>query len=474
MPGLRAAAIPTGSNLKFLFDVTTTARSACDPPVGTTRVDRTVLCDLYRELGPGRLTFVKWDRGRLMGLTKAESATLQLLIESPAQQASRPSEPADPHPASSRPVVRKSITRRIARAIIELYPEPYRQRAFDAALQTHDGLGALGRVSMAALRARQVQPASPAPDLSLIERPSHPQEDFSGHTDLITLGNGWDYLNYEDLHRLRARHGIRIHGFVHDLIAVEYPYFFHDPARASVIHRHYAELCHACETLICNSFATRAALLDFITHEHLPLPRIVVAQLPVFASDTLTPAPPPEVADGPFVLFVSTLEVRKNHRLLLNLWRECLREDKPMPRLVLVGRVGWGVATVLEMIEHDPFLQGRVTILHDIGDAQLAWLYDSCLFTVYPSIAEGWGLPIGEALGRGRICLHATDPAQSEAAQNLMPALHPEDFYGWKAAILDLIDRPARRARLEATIRERFVPITRAQFCATVRDAIGL
>lgn len=463
--------------MKLLFDVTTTARSVYDPPVGTTRVERTVLTDLFHALGPENLTFANYDGGRFVHVSPAESTALLSLITSPAQQAERPATSMAGQPAPL-----PKLVRRLGRAVIGLYPEPFRAQAFAAAVNIHLGtrglLGASWRTVKFALRGHQ-RPAAQASPGTALHYPKlsqgQPQAfDFSGHTDLIMLGNGWDYLNYDNLYDLKKKNNLKIHGFVHDLIVVNYPYYFHNPAAASIIHQHYAEFCHLCETLICNSYATRDALLAFIRHECLPSPRIVVAQLPVFASGTLAPSRPPAFDEGPFVLFVSTIEVRKNHRMLLNVWRECLAEGKTMPRLVLVGRVGWGVNTVMEMIARDPVLHGQVSILHDIEDGQLAWLYDNCLFSVYPSIIEGWGLPIGEALGRGRICLHTTDAAQREAAQGLMPALHPEDFYGWKNAILDLIDRPERRKRLEETVREKFRPISREDFCAAVRDAIGL
>lgn len=461
--------------MKLLFDVTTTARSAFDPPVGTTRVERTVLADLYRHLGRENLTFINYDEGRFVHLSDGETGTLLSLIDSPSQQAQQPETRADRRQLNTpSPSPKAGLIRRIGQAVMRRYPEPYRNQARVFAIQVYLGMrGILGVLALTLRSARRGRGDAPLhyPHLSR----SRPQAfNFSGHTDLITLGNGWDYLDYENLSDLKRKNGLRVHGFVHDLIAVEHPYYFYDPAKASIIHQHYAELCHVCETLVCNSFATRDALIDFIAHENLPSPRIVVAQLPVFASEALASERPPDFGDEPFILFVSTIEIRKNHRLLLNIWRECLREGKAMPRLVLVGRVGWGVDTVIEMIARDPVLRGHVTVLHDITDAQLAWLYDSCLFTVYPSVAEGWGLPIGEALGRGRICLHTTDPAQREAGQGLMPALHPEDFYGWKTAILDLIDRPARRARLEADIHQKFTQVTREKFCSAVREAIGL
>lgn len=479
--------------MKLLFDVTTTARTAYDPPVGTTRVERTVLADLHRELGSSGLALVKFHKGRFVRLTSPEAETITSLIASPQQQAARNEDhqaaqkAGQPHrdAESRRPEPPMTAARRIrliARALIERYPEAYRAQALRDATGIYVGLRSLFFLTLAALKRTPARPAAAKRHPDEIDmttlRPLSPSwppaEDFPDFTDLITLGNGWDYFDYEALYAMKKRSGLRVHGFVHDLITIDYPQFFHNPAKSSLIHRHYAELCHLCDTLICNSFATRDALRQFIRAEGLPEPKIAVAQLPAFASDALEPVQPPDVTDEPFVLFVSTIEVRKNHRVLLNVWRECLREGKTMPRLVLVGRLGWGVAPIMEMLAWDPMLQDHVTVLHDITDAQLAWLYDHCLFTVYPSIIEGWGLPIGEALGRGRICLHTSDPAQREAAQNLMPALHPDDFLGWKAAILELAEHPDRRERLEAKVRAEFKPITRERFCAAVREAITL
>ena len=479
--------------MKLLFDVTTTARTAYDPPVGTTRVERTVLADLHRELGSAGLAFVKFRKGRFVHLGSSEAGTIASLIASPQQQAVRSPDAeaarlsGQPYPGRSAasPARRMTAARRIrliARALIERYPETYRAQAVRDATGIYVGLRSLFYLTLASLRRPRARKTAAELQSEQVDvaalRPLSPvwppAEDFSDFTDLITLGNGWDYFDYESLYAMKKRDGLRVHGFVHDLITVDYPQFFHNPAKSSLIHRHYAELCHLCDTLICNSFATRDALHQFIRAEGLPEPKIAVAQLPAFASEALEPVQPPDVTDEPFILFVSTIEVRKNHRVLLHVWRECLREGKAMPRLILVGRLGWGVAPIMEMLAWDPMLQNHVTVLHDITDAQLAWLYDHCLFTVYPSIAEGWGLPIGEALGRGRICLHTSDPAQREAAQNLMPALHPDDFFGWKAAILEMTEHPDRRERLEAKVRAEFKPITRERFCAAVREAIAL
>jgi glycosyltransferase involved in cell wall biosynthesis len=167
-----------------------------------------------------------------------------------------------------------------------------------------------------------------------------------------------------------------------------------------------------------------------------------------------------------YVLTVSTIEVRKNHLLLAKIWTECAAEGVTLPKLVLVGRFGWDVDELRRWVDHAPELDGRFLICTDVGDDELVALYQDALFTVFPSRIEGWGLPITEALSYGKVCVHSTDPAQFEASQGLMPALHPDDYLGWKAEIIRLCSDADYRVRLEADIDERYVTRTALEYCA--------
>jgi glycosyltransferase involved in cell wall biosynthesis len=440
--------------MRLLFDATTTLPWADKPPVGTVRVERLFLSDLCRRLPREDLQFIKFEAEGFVKVSEAERALLYDLGLSPLQQARRPREEAARHgvaagPGASRdgPGLTRNARRKFKRLMKRLrrslrHPGPPSR----ATLQT-----ALGH-------------AQPVPS------------GLESFTDLITLGNGWDYLDYDYLYWFKRQCGLRVHAFVHDLIAVGYPHYFHKPANAADLHRHYAELCHSCDVLIANSFATRRAMDAFIAEEMLPRPDLRVAQLPGFVTET-DPSPaslPAELQDEPFIVYVSTIEVRKNHRLLLHVWSECARQGLALPRLVLVGRLGWGVDEAVNMLRHDPALAGRVLVLHDVADDQLAALYRYCLFSVYPSTIEGWGLPVSEAMSLGKICIHSIDPAQAEASQGLMPAFHPDDYPGWKAEILSLARDEQRRAMFEAVIKERFRPRTHEEFCADMRAAVGL
>jgi glycosyltransferase involved in cell wall biosynthesis len=474
--------------MRLLFDSTTTLRWAYEEPVGTVRVERVLLSEIHQNLSIDDVEFANCDLGRFVKISPDERALVEQIRLSPLQKLARPDQvPPGPEAADflsgapkggfrSRFLNRFPILERGARALIARYPEELQVPAKQAAANAYSGLVESLRIGARALRAPRRTEALAARAPVVHKLPG--SQDFSGCTDLLTVGNGWDYLDYVTLAAMKQQFGLRLHAFVHDLIAVEYPYFFHDPSGAGRLHRHYAELCHLSSTLICNSHATAAALERFIQLEHLPRPKIAVSQLGAFVNDaqTMRPVKPKAAPDSDFVVYVSTVEIRKNHRMLLRAWREAVldahREGREFPTLMLVGRIGWGVDEVINMARHDHVLMHHVRFVSGISDAELAWLYENCLFSVYPSLMEGWGLPISEALMHGKAVIHSTDPAQNEAAQGLMPAVHADDFFGWKSVMTELVRDVPRRKRLEAVASERFKHRSRHAFAAELFDAI--
>jgi glycosyltransferase involved in cell wall biosynthesis len=161
--------------------------------------------------------------------------------------------------------------------------------------------------------------------------------------------------------------------------------------------------------------------------------------------------------DRPFVLSVSTLEPRKNHAYLVTIWKLFLEEGLDPPDLVLVGKYGWNIADFREQLESARYLGGRVHILHGLTDAQLERLYQSCLFTAFPSIVEGWGLPVGESLAHGRACIASDASSIPEVGGDLVDYIDP---YNLRAGI-DVFRRMAfdadYRARREKAVRDGFV-----------------
>src|SRR5262249_50339325 len=108
-----------------------------------------------------------------------------------------------------------------------------------------------------------------------------------------------------------------------------------------------------------------------------------------------------------YVLFVSTIEFRKNHRLLVAVWRRLIARHgaDAIPVLLFAGQIGWRVADRLAALKKSETRGGKIVIMAGLSDAALRQAYRACLFTVFPSLSEGWGLPIAESLTEGRLCV---------------------------------------------------------------------
>jgi len=161
----------------------------------------------------------------------------------------------------------------------------------------------------------------------------------------------------------------------------------------------------------------------------------------------------------PYILFVSTIEIRKNHALLFRAWRRLLDDIGPdrLPILVFAGAIGWIVDDLMQQIRNAGFLGGKLLIIESPSDATLEALYRNALFTVYPSHYEGWGLPVVESHAFGTPCLAARATSLPEAGGTLARYFTPDDPADLCRAIRHLIDNPADldawRAELRATFR---------------------
>ncbi len=95
-------------------------------------------------------------------------------------------------------------------------------------------------------------------------------------------------------------------------------------------------------------------------------------------------------------LIVSTIEPRKNHQYLLDVFTRLWKEGY-FVKLHIVGRIGWKVDELLTQIEQHPEFNKKLFIWHDLDDAELVYCYKHSKALVFPSYVEGFGLPIIEA-----------------------------------------------------------------------------
>lgn len=159
-----------------------------------------------------------------------------------------------------------------------------------------------------------------------------------------------------------------------------------------------------------------------------------------------------------FVLCVCTIEARKNHRYLYDAWKMLKHEGVTVPELVFVGRRGWHMDDFFAQLDSSNGLDGSIKVLHDLSDTELATLYRACRFTVFPSIVEGWGLPVGESLSFGKLCVSSNSSSMSEVGGDLVAYVDPLNLRAGIEVLRDLITRPEKVTEWEQRIRADFKP----------------
>lgn len=169
---------------------------------------------------------------------------------------------------------------------------------------------------------------------------------------------------------------------------------------------------------------------------------------------------PAGLRPGAYVLLVSTLEVRKNHLLAFRVWRRLLqtmpRDD--VPSLVFAGHPGWTSEDLLNEIENSGHLDGKLILVLDPDDDALANLYRQCLFTLFPSHYEGWGLPVAESLAFGKVCIASSASSIPEIAPAFCLFFDPESITQASAVVRYAIEHPNIISCIEARIRAEHIP----------------
>ncbi|MCY1670978.1 glycosyltransferase family 1 protein [Novosphingobium sp. SL115] len=269
--------------------------------------------------------------------------------------------------------------------------------------------------------------------------PKRPSGKEAGNRPVYVQVSPHHLTRTDKVRRILAQESARFVCMVHDLIPIEFPEYAR-PGGAD-LHRKRMDTLAACaDAVIVNSAATGRSFQPWIERSG----RNIDVHVALLGTE---PMAPPSISapaktgpdERPWFVCLGTIEPRKNHLLLLHLWRH-LAETLPagdVPRLVIIGKRGWENEQVLDMLDRCPALRPHVEEVSGCSDVQLATLLRGARALLMPSFAEGFGMPVAEALSVGVPVICSDIPAHHEVGGDAPDYIDPLDGPGWKAAILD-------------------------------------
>lgn len=221
---------------------------------------------------------------------------------------------------------------------------------------------------------------------------------------------------------------------VHDLIPITHPQF----CRAGEAEKHRERMrtvLQSASGIIGNSCETLHGLAAFAADLRLLNPPTVRALL---GAEALARSCGKSTAEPPTFVIVGTIEARKNHLMLLHVWERLIRQlGDRAPRLLVIGQRGWECDEVLDLLDRSELLKPTVTEIGPCSDEALAKHLSGARALLFPSLAEGFGLPLVEALASGVPVIASDLPVFREIAGDVPDYVHPMDGPAWEQTILD-------------------------------------
>jgi len=266
--------------------------------------------------------------------------------------------------------------------------------------------------------------------------------------------------------------GAAVVGFVHDVLLASHPEWI-APHHSRQFRRGVENFLPFCTALACNSVSTREELRKhFSLAQKVPIAVCRLADSPQVPPGTHVPATVKKLLGQRYAIFVSTMIPRKNHRLAIAAWRKLWSMlGEATPWLVLVGG-GAPDPAVADMLAQPASFGDRVIRLTGVDDTTLEALYANAWITLYPSLGEGYGLPVAEALARGKACIATRCGGLEEVAPGLVDTIDPDDPDELVKRIAEYLAHPDLLAARERLIRMRYRPTHWEDTARMVRDVL--
>ena len=228
---------------------------------------------------------------------------------------------------------------------------------------------------------------------------------------------------------------------VHDVVAIKWPQTMSFKGYLSS-RVHFARSIKMASDLACVSTATANDLVECFPHLTDKINIVHPFSLPVKVT-------PKKIYNFRYVIFVGTFEPRKNIGRLIAAFSIFKRMQSSPLKLVLAGGPGWGGVDVYSLIDLYG-LRGEVFVEEYPDDILLDSLYEFCEFLIYPSLYEGFGIPILESLRHGKPVITSESSAMPEAAGDAGYYVNPHSIDDIAKAISTVFNNQKLRKRLSS------------------------
>jgi glycosyltransferase involved in cell wall biosynthesis len=293
----------------------------------------------------------------------------------------------------------------------------------------------------------------PAHIQDIADKSSLPHQDAPSRRGSLLLNMGHSGLEWPEYGTWLRRRQLKPIFMVHDLIPLTHPEYCR-PVEHAKHARRMETMLRTAAAVVTNSKATLRSLSDYAAGRGLPMPPAMAAPLASSAVTSKNVDPP---LAGSYFVMLSTIEPRKNHWLILHVWRRLIeRLGAQAPRLVVIGQRGWECENVLDLLERCDTLRGFVIEKPGCSDTEVQAYLRHSQALLFPSFVEGYGLPLIEALSLGVPVIASDLPVFREVAEDIPEYLDPLDGKGWMDSIESYRDPRSPRRTAQVHRMSRF------------------
>jgi len=249
------------------------------------------------------------------------------------------------------------------------------------------------------------------------------QERFKKDDILLLLDSTWHLSIWETVAEAK-RSGAKVYAVVYDIIPISHPQFC-DDSLVVLFKRWFERSIDYVDRYIAISNTVKNDLKEYLQKNYPEKVKDKEFDYFLLGSDFTSLKKPKKVKDdikkifkaGSTYLIVSTIEPRKNHTYLLDVF-DRLWKDGLDVKLCMVGKIGWKIEALLQRIQNHPEYNKKLFLLSGLSDDELRYCYEQAKMLLFPSFVEGFGLPIIESLANSLPVLASDTPIHKEVGKD--------------------------------------------------------